>query len=145
MTMATSIDRVARELQASIGLLVRRLRQVRVVAELSQPESTALSSLVRNAPATSADLARLEGISTQSMHATMRGLERRGLVARAPDPDDGRRMLLDLTDQGRRTADDKRDARADQLAAALRTHFTADEREQLLTAAPLLERLAKLL
>ncbi|GAA4694572.1 MarR family transcriptional regulator [Nocardioides conyzicola] len=145
MIVATSSDRVARELQASLGLLFRRLRQARVVAELSQPESTALSSLGRNAPATSADLARLEGISTQSMHATVRSLERRGLVARSPDPDDGRRMLLDLTEQGRRTADDKRDARADQLAAALRTQFTAGEREQLLVAAPLLERLAKLL
>lgn len=145
MNMRTSPDRVARELQASLGLLFRRLRQVRVVAELSQPESTAVSSLVRNAPATSADLARLEGISTQSMHATMRGLERRGLVTRSVDPHDGRRMLLSLTDEGHRLAGDKRNARAEQLAGALTAHFTAAEREQLLVAAPLLERLAKLL
>ena len=72
---STSPDRVARELQTSIGLLVRRLRQVRVVDDLSQPESTALASLVRNAPATSADLARLENISAQSMHATITTLE----------------------------------------------------------------------
>jgi DNA-binding MarR family transcriptional regulator len=143
--MPVTPDRVARELQASLGLLFRRLRQVRVVAELSQPESTAVSGLARNAPATSADLARLEGISSQSMHATMRGLERRGLVERSVDPDDGRRMLLTLTDEGRRLAGDKRDARAEQLAAALRVHFSAAEREQLLTAAPLLERLARLL
>ncbi|MFC6342386.1 MarR family winged helix-turn-helix transcriptional regulator, partial [Nocardioides hankookensis] len=84
-----SPDRVARELQASLGLLIRRLRQVRVVDDLSQPESTALASLVRTAPATSADLARIEDITAQSMHATLTTLERRGFVRRTTDPADG--------------------------------------------------------
>jgi DNA-binding MarR family transcriptional regulator len=140
-----SPDRVARELQESIGLLVRRLRQVRVVAELSQPESTALASLVRNAPATSAELARVENISTQSMHATMSGLERRGLVARSVDPTDRRRLLLSPTTAGSKLARDKRDARAEQFATVLAEHFSSAERAQLLAAAPLLERLAKAL
>lgn len=140
---APSPERVARDLQESLGVLIRRLRQVRIVAELSQPESTALASLVRNAPTTSADLARLENISAQSMHATMAGLERRGLVARSADPDDRRRMLLSPTREGRRLASEKRNARAEQLAAALAEHFSAQERAELLVAAPLLERLAK--
>ncbi|GAA1793202.1 MarR family transcriptional regulator [Nocardioides hankookensis] len=140
-----SPDRVARELQASLGLLIRRLRQVRVVDDLSQPESTALASLVRTAPATSADLARIEDITAQSMHATITTLERRGFVRRTTDPADGRRMLVDLTDAGRAMAGRKRDARAEQLAAALTEHFTAEERAALLAASPLLERLAKLL
>ncbi|WP_235547520.1 MULTISPECIES: MarR family winged helix-turn-helix transcriptional regulator [unclassified Nocardioides] len=143
--MATSPDRVARELQASLGLLFRRLRQVRVVAELSQPESTALASLVRNAPATSADLARVEAISAQSMHATITALERRGFVRRIADAADGRRMLIELTDAGRAMAGRKRDARAEQFATALGEHFTAEERATLHAAAPLLERLAKAL
>lgn len=145
MNMAVSSDRVARELLASLSLLFRRIRQSRVVAELSPPESSALASVVRSAPVTSAELARLEGISAQSMHATIRGLEQRGLVARSPDPRDGRRMLLSPTEHGRQKASDKRNARAEQLAAGLRDHFTAEERNQLLAAAPLLERLAKLL
>jgi DNA-binding MarR family transcriptional regulator len=140
-----SPDRVARELQTSLGLLIRRLRQVRVVDDLSQPESTALASLVRNAPATSADLARIENISAQSMHATITTLEQRGLVSRSADAADGRRMLVDLTDAGRALASRKRDARAEQFAGALAEHFTADERATLHAAAPLLERLAKAL
>ena len=138
-------DQIAREFQESLGLLVRRLRQVRIVAELSQPESTALASLIRAAPTTSADLARLENISAQSMYATLAGLERRGLVARTADPADRRRMLLTPTEEGRRLASDKRNARTEQLATALDAHFTARERAQLLAASPLLERLAKLL
>ena len=38
---------------------------------------------------------------------------------------------------------DRRGARTEQIAAALRDGFSADERDQLLAAAPLLERLAE--
>lgn len=141
-TRTPSPDAVAETLVESLGLLTRRLRQVRADTELSQPEAIALSSLARNAPATSAELARIENISAQSMHATITGLERRGLVSRDADPTDRRRMLLQLTAAGRAKARDKRSARSAQLAGIL-AGLTDDERATLLAAAPLLARLAK--
>lgn len=143
--MAASSQRVAQTLLPTLGLLFRRMRQSRLVAELSPPESSALASLMRSGPTTSAELARAESISAQSMHATIRGLERRGLVARSTDPGDGRRVLLRLTAAGRQKATDKRNARVEQYAAAIEGHFTPEERDLLLAAAPLLERLAKVL
>jgi DNA-binding MarR family transcriptional regulator len=134
---------VAEALVASLGAISRRLRQVRVVEDLAQPESIALSSLARNGPATSAELARIENVRPQSMHATVTSLVRRGLVSRAPDPADGRRMVLELTAAGRAKARDKRSARSAQIATVLASDFTAEERATLLAAAPLLERLAK--
>ncbi len=133
---------VAEALVASLGVVTRRLRQVRPVEDLSQPEAIALASLGRNAPATSADLARIENISPQSMHATTAALARRGLVRRDPDPADGRRMLLSLTAAGRAKTRDKRSARSAQVVASLAA-LTDQERATLLAAAPLLERLAK--
>jgi DNA-binding MarR family transcriptional regulator len=138
-------DTVALALQDSLSLLVRRLRQHRVPGSLSQPESQALSKLVREQPMTSADLARAEGISAQSMGATVAALESQGLVTRRSDPDDGRRILLVPTPAGRRLAEDKRTARGEQLGRALTDGFSDDDLEQLLTAAPLLERLARTL
>jgi len=134
---------VAAALRVSMGLLLRRLRQVRVAGGLSVPETSALGRLDRYGPASSAELARSEQISPQSMGATLSALEARELIARGPDPDDGRRVVLSVTEAGRQLLRTKRDAQTDQLARALAAGFTQQELEQLRAAAPLLERLAQ--
>ena len=143
--MADELDvrDVAAALRVSMGLLLRRLRQVGVPGELTVPETSALARLDRNGPATSSELARVEQISPQSMGATLSALEARGLVTRDPDARDGRRILLSVTDAGRQLLRDKRDARTEHLARALAAGFTREELGQLMAAAPLLERLAQ--
>jgi DNA-binding MarR family transcriptional regulator len=133
----------AAALRVSIGLLRRRLRDVQASGELTLPETSALARLDRGGPATSAALARLEQISPQSMGATLAGLESRGMIARAPDPVDGRRVILSITDAGVAVMRERRSARTQQLTEALMAGFTPAELEQLRIAAPLLERLAE--
>jgi DNA-binding MarR family transcriptional regulator len=134
---------VAAALRVAIGMMVRKMRQARLPGELTLPETWALSRLDRNGPATSSDLARQDRISPQSMGATLAVLEERGLIERRRDPADGRRVVLSITAAGRQLANDRRGARSELIAAALRDGFTAAERDQLLAAAPLLERLAE--
>src|SRR6266566_295355 len=134
---------VAAALRVSIGLLLRRMRQVRVEGELTVPQTSALARLDRSGPATSSALARLEQISPQSMGATLSALEARGLVERRPDPGDGRRVVISLSEAGMQALRDKRNARIEQLARALSSGFTRSELQQLMAAAPLLERLAQ--
>ncbi len=136
-------DQVAAALYLSVGLLRRRLRQQQTAGQLTLPESAALARLDRDGPTTAGALAKLEQISPQSMGATLGGLESRDLIRRRPDPADGRRVVLSLTDEGARVLRDRRDARAGQLASALAAGFTGPELRQLLAAAPLLERLAQ--
>jgi len=143
MTGDPDVRDVAAALRVSIGLLLRRMRQVRVEGELTVPETSALARLDRSGPATSSALAKLDQISPQSMGATLSALEARGLVERRPDARDGRRVVLSVTGAGRQVLRDKRDARTAQLAQALAAGFTDDELRQLMTAAPLLERLAQ--
>jgi DNA-binding MarR family transcriptional regulator len=133
---------VAVALRETIGLLLRRMRQTSP-GDLTLPENAALARLNRGGPATSSALAKLEQISPQSMGATLAGLEARGLVARHADPEDGRRVLLSLTEAGQRTMQDKRNARNEQLAKVLEAMFTPEEIRQLAAATPLLERLAQ--
>jgi DNA-binding MarR family transcriptional regulator len=142
MSEPPDVDQVATALHVSTGLLLRRLRQLKAEGELTLPESAALARLNRGGPTTAGALARLEQISPQSMGATLAGLEARGLVERRPDPADGRRIVLSLSAAGQRMLSDRRSARTRQLAAALAAGFTGTELEQLMTAAPLLERLA---
>lgn len=143
MNQHPDVQDVAAALRVSIGLLLRRLRQERVEGELTLPESSALTRLDRNGPATATALARIEQISPQSMGATLGALEARGLVERRPDPQDGRRVVLSVTEAGRKVVRNKRNARTEQLAKALSAGFTPAELTQLMAAAPLLERLAQ--
>jgi DNA-binding MarR family transcriptional regulator len=136
-----AVDRVAGALLISVSLLRRRLRQV--TGELTIPETAAMARLDRDGSTTAAALARQEQISPQSMGATVSALEARGLIQRHPDKDDGRRILLSLTEAGRRLLGDTRTARAAQIAQGLSTGFTNAELEQLLAVAPLIERLAQ--
>jgi DNA-binding MarR family transcriptional regulator len=142
-TQDTQTTRLAAALRLSIGLLVRRLRQVPNEDELTLPETSALARLDRSGPATSAALARAEQISPQSMGATLAALEARGLVVRGPDPEDGRRVIMSLSTAGAEVLRGRRNEKVQQLAQALETEFTPAEREQLMAAAPLLERLAE--
>jgi DNA-binding MarR family transcriptional regulator len=145
MREGPAADEVAGALLASVGLLVRRMRQVQVPGELTMPERSALARLDRGGPATSSALARQEQISPQSMGVTLAALESRGLVERRPDPDDGRCVVLSVTKAGLETLQDRRNARTQQLAQALTEGFTDPELSQLMAAAPLLERLAQTL
>ena len=143
MSEDPDVGQVAAALRVSIGLLLRRLRQVHVDGELTLPESSALVRLDRGGPTTPGELAKLERISPQSMGATLAALEARGLVERRPDPRDGRRVVLSVTEAGRDLLLDKRNARTRLLAQALSAGFTPAELRLLMAAAPLLERLAQ--
>src|SRR3984957_1920108 len=137
------VTEVAGALRVAVGLVVRKLRQAPYAGELTLAESSALSRLERGGPATSSDLARVDRISPQSMGVTVATLLDRGLIERSRDPEDGRRIVLSITATGRRTVHDKRGARTEQIAAALRDGFSDDELAQLQVAAGLLERLAE--
>jgi DNA-binding MarR family transcriptional regulator len=140
---ATNVDQLAAALRVSIGLLVRRMRQIPVEGELTLSETSALARLDRGGPTTPGALAKQEQISPQSMGATLAALETRGLIERAVDPDDGRRAVMSITAAGLSLLRSRRNAKVQQLARALSVEFTAAEREQLAAVAPLLERLAQ--
>jgi DNA-binding MarR family transcriptional regulator len=137
------VSEVAGALRVAVGLVVRKLRQAPYEGELTLAESSALARLERGGPATSSDLARVERISPQSMGVTVAALLERGLIERSRDPGDGRRITLSITDAGVRTVHDKRGARTELIAAALRDGFTGEELSRLLDASVLLERLAE--
>ncbi|WP_405864508.1 MULTISPECIES: MarR family winged helix-turn-helix transcriptional regulator [unclassified Streptomyces] len=137
-------DEVASVLLASLSVLVRRVRQVPIDGGLTMPERTALSHLDRSGPTTSSALARQAQITAQAMGATLSALRARGLVERRPDPNDGRRMVLSVTEAGLQALKDKRNARAELIARALTSGaFTPAELGHIAATAPLLERLAQ--
>jgi DNA-binding MarR family transcriptional regulator len=137
------VEQVAGALRVSIGLLRRRLRQAQADSDLTLPETSALARLDRGGPTSAGVLAVVERISPQSMGATLARLQARDLVERRPDPGDGRRSVVSITDVGLEALRNRRNARTEQLAQGLSSSFTPDELRQLMAAAPLIERLAQ--
>jgi DNA-binding MarR family transcriptional regulator len=134
---------IAGALRVAVGLVVRKLKQSPFAGELTIAEASALARLERSGSATSSDLARSERISPQSMGVTVASLLDQDLIERSRDPEDGRRIVLSITEAGRQTVHDRRGARTEAVAAALRDGFSEDELGQLKAAAALIERLAE--
>ena len=78
----------------------------------------------------------------QSMAQTVRDLEDAGLVSRRPDPRDGRRSFVELTQAGVQTLHATRARREDWLTQTLDRELDAEERELLRRALTLLDRVA---
>ena len=130
------------DLRVVLGRLVRRLRQAHEPGELTLSEVSVLARLDRDGAATPGVLAEHERVQPQAMGVTLSALQRRGLVSRAADPGDGRRVLLSVTGAGRRLLIDRRSASVQRMARALAEGFDPDERRLLADVLPLLERLA---
>ena len=133
----------ARDLRVLVGRLRRRLREVDDVRELTASQLAALGRLDRDGPASTSDLAKAERVRPQSMAATVAALEERGLIARRPDPDDGRRQLLELTPAAEEVISGSRQARDEWLEQALRERFSPEELATVASALGLLERLSE--
>jgi DNA-binding MarR family transcriptional regulator len=89
-----------------------------------------LAALQEFGPASQAALSRRTGIYRSDLVAVTNELAGRGLIERAPDPDDRRRNVITLTPQGRRYL-----RRLDKLVATLQDDLlaplTQPERDQL--------------
>jgi DNA-binding MarR family transcriptional regulator len=90
------------DLAMAIGLLVRRIRADAPdeLKDFSWTQKAVLSRLAKDGPATSAELARAEGVKPQSMGTAIAALEELGLVERKAHPTDGRQMNIKLTAKG---------------------------------------------
>jgi DNA-binding MarR family transcriptional regulator len=79
-----------------------------------------LAALEEHGPGSQAALGRRTGIDRSDMVATVNDLAERGLLQRAPDPDDGRRNIIRITEDGR-----ERLTHLDRLIAAAQDEFLA--------------------
>ena len=128
----------------ALGLLVRRIRADTApgLEEFSWTQQAVLRRLEKNGPATSADLARAEGVRPQSMSTALGLLEKKGLVERKPHPTDGRQINIKLTARGITL---RRNSKKETYAWLSRAIAELDRQEQitLFKAGELFKRMAE--
>src|ERR1700744_1714824 len=132
---------LAAELHGLVGKLKRKLREQASAGDLTPSQSAVLRHLGRDGPTTVTALAKMEGVRSQSMGATVAGLEALGLVKGAPDAKDGRQTILSLTPACRELIRTGRAARQDWLLKAIQGKLSGDEQAQLAFSLRLLGRL----
>ena len=138
---------LATAMRISISRLARRLRVERLglggtETVISDIQLAALAALERHDSMTPGELAEHEKVQPPSMTRVIAVLEERGLVRREPHATDRRQVILTVTDDGRDLVQRVRRRREAWLAQRLQ-ELTPDEREILLAAAPILEKISQ--
>jgi DNA-binding MarR family transcriptional regulator len=133
----------ARDLRVLFSRLRRRLRSLGVDDDLTPSQTAVLTRLWKEGASSASALAGAERVRPQSMATIVAALEQRGLIERTPDPEDGRRQVVSLTDEGRRRAESDRQVREEWLARAIQERYSERERRIILDALSLLERLTE--
>ncbi len=101
-----------------------------------------MARLANHGPATTADLARAEGMKPQSMGTTVAALEEMGMVERKPHPTDGRQVNIELSAKGAAVRNSAKDAKRTWLAQAI-ARLDEQDRETLFKAGEIIRRLAE--
>ncbi|KAA1421369.1 MarR family transcriptional regulator [Nocardioides humilatus] len=134
---------LASELRTSVMRLRRRLAGERHPDNpLSMGQLALLGALYRNGDLTVGELAAHERVQPPSMTRTVNALAEGGWVARRPHESDGRQVVVTLTEAGRAVLMADR-ARRDEWLTRRLSALTAEERDVLRKATPILQRLAQ--
>ncbi|MDH6707615.1 DNA-binding MarR family transcriptional regulator [Kitasatospora sp. MAA19] len=134
-----SADAVVR-LRLVIGRLNRQMSRASGGQDLTVAQLSALVRVEQHGPLRLGELAAREAVAVPSMVRTIAPLTADGLIAKSPDPTDGRSQLLELTPAGLETITRIRRERS-ALLAHRSARLTAQQCRDLEAALPLLELL----
>ena len=129
------------ELRLLVQRLARRNRNNRADGSMSDTKMGVLFRLEVSA-ATPGQLAERERVTPPSMNRTLNALEQAGLVARSPDPDDARKVIVTLTAAGARLIAETRRLRTEWFGERL-AELSQDERAALQAVIPVLRHLSE--
>ncbi|MGV8873121.1 MAG: MarR family winged helix-turn-helix transcriptional regulator [Rhodococcus sp. (in: high G+C Gram-positive bacteria)] len=135
-------SRLARDLSVTAMRLNRRLRLHHSSDRLPVAQLSILTTLLREGPMTTGDLAARERIKPPSVSRSSHALVELGLIRRDPHPTDGRQVVLQLTDSG--TATSRKEVAAREVALAEQLdELTPQERQTLAAAARILTEIVE--
>jgi DNA-binding MarR family transcriptional regulator len=139
-----SSEAAVEDFAMALGLLVRRIRADAPpeLREFSWTQKAVLSRLEKDGPATTADLARAEGVKPQSMGTALGLLEKMGLVERKAHPTDGRQINIKLTARGIALRKNTKEATHAWLSQAI-AKLDRQEQATLFKASKLIKRMAE--
>jgi len=129
-------------LRRSVQRLARQLRFRRSDQGISGTKRSVLGTLYRaDKPMTASELARVERLQPQSLTRVVSELEEEQLIERTPDEADRRQLLISITEAGRNLLIVDAQTQVRWLASTMSSHLSKAERDVLLVAADLIDRI----
>lgn len=125
----------------SVARLNRRMRRERR-SELTPTQLSVLGAVAVLGPANPGSIATHEQVKPPSVTRILNQLTHSGYIRRLPDPEDGRQVLVEISEEGHSRLAQERQRRDAWLQEQLDA-LSASERALLRTAAPLLKRIAE--
>jgi DNA-binding MarR family transcriptional regulator len=132
----------AHQIARAVARLNRRLRQERN-SDLTPTQLSVLGSIRQLGQATPSAIAAHERVQPPSITRVLASLVEAGMAIRTPHPDDGRQVLMSVSEQGEAVLAEERSRRDLWLTHRL-GELTTAERRVLKEAAALMERLSGL-
>ena len=136
-----ALDALAAALATDLEQIIRLFRSLSPPSGLSMTAAATLASLERLGPQRLTLLAAREGVTQPAMTQLISRLEESGLVRREASPEDGRVVLVVITDEGRAVLARRRSVRSDRMAAII-AQLGPEHRAALAIALPALDALA---
>jgi DNA-binding MarR family transcriptional regulator len=130
-------SQLASDLSLAVMRLARQLRFRRPQSPVSLSQLSALATLAKEGPMTPGSLAIRERVRPPSMTRVIASLADLGFVDRVAHPDDGRQVLVSVSDAGADLLEAERQASQEWLAQRLES-LASDERDTLRDAAELI-------
>ena len=130
-------SQLASDLSLAVMRLARQLRFRRPQSPVSLSQLSALATLAKEGPITPGALAIRERVRPPSMTRVIASLADLGFVDRVAHPDDGRQVLVSVSDAGAELLEAERQASQEWLAQRLES-LAGDERDTLRVAATLI-------
>ncbi|GIP32555.1 MarR family winged helix-turn-helix transcriptional regulator [Paenibacillus sp. J2TS4] len=123
--------------------LTRILIRLPSIEKLSFTTLSVLHTLSRKSPMRLTELTANEQVTQSAITQLVTRLERDGLVERRSDPNDGRVVLVHITEAGANVIDSRRLDRMAQLSKIMEG-LTLEEKQAIARAIPALRRLVEL-
>lgn len=134
-----AIDQLATSIEDFNSVFIRLPEK----GQLSFSSLSILHTLSRGGPSRLGALVQSEQIKQPALTAAAAKLEQDGLVARQPDPEDGRAILISLTHTGAAIVAQRREGRVRRLEQLV-ARLTLAKQAQLLAVGPVLDEVVRL-
>lgn len=141
MNYAKGMPTDSQRLAQAVARLNRRLRQERE-SDLTATQLSVLGSVRVLGAATPSQIAARERVSQPSVTRTLNCLLESAYITKTPHPDDGRQVLVEVSDLGTKVLAEERQRRDLWLERRL-ADLSADDRAVLREATDLMVRLAE--
>jgi DNA-binding MarR family transcriptional regulator len=135
------LDALAAALTTDLERILGLFRSLSPTSGLSMTAAATLSGIERLGPQRLTVLAVREGVTQPAMTQLISRLEESGLVRREASPEDGRVVLVVITDEGRAVLARRRSVRSERMAAII-AQLSPEHHAALVGALPALDALA---